>query len=78
MKIINKDPTFKKFGDIQPGTVFQSQGSTRVCMRIVTSGNANSVYLDDGTIDYFLPSQVVKVLYCELITWGRERSEDEM
>lgn len=68
MKIVRSESNITKFEDLNIGDVFMVD--SMFCMKIDEVGNANAVYLGDGSIDYFVSSHRVQVVDCELVVKG--------
>ena len=65
MKIVRNESNVTKFEDLNLGDVFMVD--SMICMKMDEVGNANAVYLGDGSIDYFMSSHKVQVVNCELV-----------
>lgn len=65
MKIVRSESNITRFKDLNIGDVFIVD--SMICMKIDEVGNANAVYLGDGSIDYFVSSHRVQVVNCELV-----------
>ena len=65
MKIVRNESNVTKFEDLNLGDVFMVD--SMICMKIDEVGNANAVYLGNGSIDYFMSSHKVQIVNCELV-----------
>ena len=66
MDIVNKNLDMVVFEKLSCGEVFRDKHSN-ICMKTESHGNANMVYLYDGSFDYLEENERVERVRCQLV-----------
>lgn len=66
MIISYKSPNLTEFEKLSCGVVFRDRHSN-ICMKIEYKGDANMVYLCDGSLNYIDEEEKVEKVHCELV-----------